>query len=73
MNLHAILKPLRYATGVFGVFLIFTLILRFLTKGIPQNISFALLFSEKELEMGFIISVMVTFMHIQKMKRNAKN
>lgn len=71
MNLQSRLKSLRYAMGVFVVFIIFTLILRFLTKGVPDKINWAQLFTEKELLMGLIIAVMVTFMHIQKMKRNS--
>ena len=69
MHLNSILKPLRYALGVFVVFITFTLVLRFVTKGIPENISLSTLFSEKELIMGTIIAVMVSFMHIQKTKR----
>jgi hypothetical protein len=71
MNLQSLLKSLQYAIGVFAVFIVFTLVLRFLTKGLPDNINWLQLFSEKELLMGLIISVMVTFMHIQKMKRNS--
>lgn len=71
MNLQSLFKSLRYAIGVFAIFIIFTLVLRFLTKGLPDNINWLQLFSEKELLMGLIISVMVTFMHIQKMKRNS--
>lgn len=71
MNLLSILKPLRYALGVYMVFITFTLVLRYVTKGIPDRITFATLFTERELLMGAIIAVMVTFMHIQKMKRNA--
>ena len=69
MNLLSKLKPLRYPLGVFVVFISFTLVLRFVTKGVPENISLSTLFSEKELMMGTIIAVMVTFMHVQKMKR----
>jgi hypothetical protein len=71
MNLQSLLKSLQYAIGVFAVFIVFTLVLRFLTKGLPDNINWLQLFSEKELLMGLIISVMLTFMHIQKMKRNS--
>jgi uncharacterized membrane protein len=71
MNLQSLLQSLRYAMGVFVVFIIFTLILRFLTKGVSDKINWAQLFTEKELLMGLIIAVMVTFMHIQKMKRNS--
>ena len=71
MNLQSILKSLRYAIGVFTVFIIFTLILRFVTKGVPEKINWSQLISEKELLMGLIIALMVTFMHIQKMKRNS--
>jgi hypothetical protein len=71
MNLQSLLKSLQYAIGVFAVFIIFTLVLRFLTKGVPEKINWPQLFSEKELLMGLVIAVMVTFMHIQKMKRNS--
>jgi hypothetical protein len=71
MNLLSILKSLRFTLGVFAVFISFTLVLRFVTKGFPENITISTLFSEKELLMGVIIAIMVTFMHIQKQKRNS--
>ena len=69
MNLNSILIPLRYALGVFVVFVTFTLVLRFVTKGIPNIMSLSTLFTERELLMGTIIAVFVTFMHVLKTKR----
>ncbi len=68
--MHPKLQTLLYGLGVFAVFTTFAVGLRHFTSSTVQNLEYFGLFSKKDILLGLIVALIVTFNH--ERKKNSK-
>ncbi len=61
------LKTVLYGLSVFAIFTILAVALRYFTNSTAQDLEYFGLFSKKDLFLGLIVALVVTFNHERKM------
>ncbi|MDP4239837.1 MAG: hypothetical protein Q8904_10265 [Bacteroidota bacterium] len=62
------LKPFLYGLGVFVIYILLVLALRQVTNHVPTDYEYFGLFSKKDILLGLVLAIILTFTHIQKKK-----
>jgi len=65
--MHPKLKTVLYGLSVFAIFTILAVALRYFTSSTAQDLEYFGLFSKKDLFLGLIVALVVTFNHERKM------
>ncbi len=68
MTIHPKLKPFIYGLGVFVVYIILVLLLRYFSNFEPVKTDFFGLFSKNDILLGFVVAMILTFSHERKKK-----
>jgi hypothetical protein len=70
MTIPPKLEPIIYGSGVFIVFTVAMILLKYITHHTPDNTEYFGLFSKKDLMMGTVIALILTASHVHKKKLN---
>lgn len=68
MSIPAKMRPLIYGLSVFVIFTILSLILKIITNHQTTDAEYFGILSNKDLFMGAVVAIVVTFTHEQKKK-----
>lgn len=66
--MQPIIKTVLYGLSVFAIYAIFVLVLRQVTNHVPTQDDYLGLFSIKDILLGLLLAVVLTFTHIRKQK-----
>ncbi|MDD3079133.1 MAG: hypothetical protein PHH37_08515 [Paludibacter sp.] len=66
--MHPIIKNILYGIGVFAIFSVITLILKFASGKITPATQYLEIFTDTDLLLGLAVAVVVTLNHNKKMK-----
>jgi len=69
--MHPKLQTLLFGLGVFAVFTTFAVSLRYFTSSTPQSFEYFGIISKKDILLGLIVALVVTFNH--ERKKNSKH
>jgi hypothetical protein len=68
MTIPLKLQPVLYGIGVFIVFTTLMIVLKLLTHRVPEDAEYFGLFTNKDLLLGAVIAIILTFSHERKKK-----
>ena len=68
MSIHPKLKAVLYGFSVFVIFVIFVIVLRKVTNHIPTEFEYFNLISKKDILLGLLLAIVLTFTHERKKK-----
>lgn len=68
MTIPPKIKPLLYGISVFIVFSTLVAVMKLVTKRIPTNAEYFGLYTQKDILLGAIVAVILTFSHERKKK-----
>jgi hypothetical protein len=68
MSISPKLQPLLYGLGVFSIFIILSTILKYVTNHVSTDAEYFGILSNKDLLLGAVVAIVVTFTHLQKKK-----
>jgi hypothetical protein len=66
MNIPRKLQPILYGLGAFTIFIVLSLILKFITNRTSTNAEYFGILSNKDLLIGVLVAIIVTFTHERK-------
>ena len=66
--MQPIIKTVLYGLSVFAIYAIFVLVLRQVTNHVPAEGDYFGLFSTKDILLGLLLAVVLTFTHVRKQK-----
>ena len=68
MSISPKLQPILYGLGVFAVFVILSVVLKIITHQVSPDAQYLGILSNKDLLLGLIVAVILTFTHVRKRK-----
>lgn len=68
MNIPRKLQPILYGLGAFAIFITLSLILKFITNRMSADAEYFGILSNKDLLIGVLVAIIVTFTHERKKK-----
>ena len=66
MTIPPKIKPVIYGLSVFGVYIILSVVLRLISKRIPEDAEYFGIFSTNDILIGLIVALVLTFTHERK-------
>ena len=68
MSISPKLRPILYGFGVFAVFTILSVVLKIITHRVYTDAQYLGIFSNKDLLLGLVVALVLTFTHERKKK-----